>query len=138
MFHRSQNAAASVQRVLRTNADAFPVVRINYLSAKWSTLPDRLVVIVLQFSDAIAWWWRRFLEREIPECFADGVLCRSCGDVHREGAQCPRLVIGFCQVCWREATLDKFGNCLMGGHREIVNRRSASNQGGGAGQMKKI
>jgi hypothetical protein len=64
VFHRSQNAAALVTRALRTNADAFPVVRITVQSTKRSTLPGRLVITIPQFAGASSARWSR---RHLPE-----------------------------------------------------------------------
>jgi hypothetical protein len=66
--------------------------------------------------------FKAFIGQHVPECFSDGVKCRSCGDVHREGAMCPRQIYGHCLRCRSNRPLDLYGNCLTCGSRLIRDR----------------
>ncbi len=55
--------------------------------------------------------------------YVEGLFCDICSDVHREGEECPRLMIGECDICVATVVLDRFGNCHGGRYHRLSNRR---------------
>jgi hypothetical protein len=50
--------------------------------------------------------------------------CPHCYDVHDQGDECVRAIVGDCDVCARVVDLDAFGNCPGGRYHRVLNRRA--------------